>query len=113
MEIRVSAARGGRKGAPYVVIFDHPYFSGERPPPTSGDADAVEAGAEKSAREAESVEAGAENPASDDVPDKPVFNGQIVHISISHDGDYATAVCIAPEEAMPGDVGGEAEARGL
>ena len=24
------------------------------------------------------------------------LNGQVVHVSISHDGDYATAVCIAP-----------------
>jgi len=39
--------------------------------------------------------------------------GQIAKISISHDGDYATAVCLATEEAMPGDVGGEAAARGL
>jgi len=41
------------------------------------------------------------------------LHGQIARVSISHDGDYATAVCLAAEEAMPGDVGGEAAARGL
>jgi holo-[acyl-carrier protein] synthase len=44
---------------------------------------------------------------------KKDYDGQIVPISISHDGEYATAVCIAPVEPVPGDVGGEAEARGL
>ena len=38
-------------------------------------------------------------------------SGQIAKISISHDGDYATAVCLAAEEPMQGDVGGEAGAR--
>lgn len=37
--------------------------------------------------------------------------GQMVAVSISHDSEYATAVCIAPLETMPGDVGGEAAAR--
>lgn len=39
------------------------------------------------------------------------MSGQIAKISISHDGDYATAVCLAAEEPMEGDVGGEAGAR--
>lgn len=39
------------------------------------------------------------------------LDGQIAKISISHDGDYATAICMAAEETMPGDVGGEAAAR--
>lgn len=39
--------------------------------------------------------------------------GQEVQISISHESDYATAVCLAPEMPTPGDVGGEAAARGL
>ncbi|KAF7189357.1 Holo-[acyl-carrier-protein] synthase [Pseudocercospora fuligena] len=39
--------------------------------------------------------------------------GQEVQISISHEADYATAVCLAPEMPMQGDVGGEAAARGL
>ncbi|KAF2864496.1 4'-phosphopantetheinyl transferase [Piedraia hortae CBS 480.64] len=43
---------------------------------------------------------------NDDLP------GQVLKISISHDGDYATAVCLAPLDPLPGDVGGEAEARG-
>lgn len=45
-------------------------------------------------------------PAPDDV------NGQIVTISISHDGDQCVAVAIAPIEPLVGDVGGEAAARG-
>ncbi|RMY77939.1 hypothetical protein D0862_13464 [Hortaea werneckii] len=40
-------------------------------------------------------------------------SGQIAKISISHDGEYATAVCLAAEEPMSGDVGGEAAAREL
>lgn len=39
------------------------------------------------------------------------LDGQIAKISISHDGDYATAVCLAADEPRPGDVGGEAAAR--
>jgi holo-[acyl-carrier protein] synthase len=39
------------------------------------------------------------------------LTGQIARVSISHDGDYSTAVCMAAEEATPGDVGGEAQAR--
>ncbi|OCL05498.1 hypothetical protein AOQ84DRAFT_441436 [Glonium stellatum] len=38
-------------------------------------------------------------------------DGQTVRVSISHDGDYAYAVCIAPTMPEPGDVGGEAAAR--
>lgn len=37
--------------------------------------------------------------------------GQMAAISISHDSDYATAVCIAPFAPLTGDVGGEAAAR--
>lgn len=37
--------------------------------------------------------------------------GQVVKISISHDGEYATAVCMAAVEPSAGDVGGEAAAR--
>ena len=39
--------------------------------------------------------------------------GQIARISISHDGEYATAVCLVAEEPIQGDVGGEAAARQL
>ncbi|RMY57209.1 hypothetical protein D0863_12714 [Hortaea werneckii] len=46
--------------------------------------------------------------AQDDDP-----SGQTAKISISHDGEYATAVCLAAEEPMDGDVGGEAAAREL
>ncbi|KAK5163224.1 uncharacterized protein LTR77_010810 [Saxophila tyrrhenica] len=38
--------------------------------------------------------------------------GTVAKLSISHDGDYATAVCLAAEEPQEGDVGGEAAARG-
>lgn len=37
--------------------------------------------------------------------------GQMVALSISHEGEYATATCIAPLGEVPGDVGGEAAAR--
>ncbi|PIA93804.1 hypothetical protein CB0940_04338 [Cercospora beticola] len=37
--------------------------------------------------------------------------GQMAILTISHDGGYATAVCVAPQENLPGDVGGEAAAR--
>jgi holo-[acyl-carrier protein] synthase len=37
--------------------------------------------------------------------------GQVARISISHDGEYATAVCMAAENPLPGDVGGETAAR--
>lgn len=36
---------------------------------------------------------------------------QVAKISISHDAEYATAVCLAAEDPLPGDVGGEAAAR--
>ncbi|EME79432.1 uncharacterized protein MYCFIDRAFT_79493 [Pseudocercospora fijiensis CIRAD86] len=39
--------------------------------------------------------------------------GQEVQVSISHETEYATAVCLAPEMPAQGDVGGEAAARGL
>jgi holo-[acyl-carrier protein] synthase len=96
IQIRLGPAHGERQGEPQALVFDHAYFSGPQP-----------------TREDESVEAGAEHPARDYDLEKTVFECQTVHISISHDGDYATAVAIAPEEAMPGDVGGEAAARGL
>lgn len=38
------------------------------------------------------------------------LSGQIVHVNISHEKDYAVAVCLAPIESGPGDVGGEAAA---
>lgn len=37
--------------------------------------------------------------------------GQVAALSISHEKEYATAVCIAPFGPLPGDVGGEAAAR--
>jgi hypothetical protein len=41
------------------------------------------------------------------------LSGQVAQISISHDGAYATAVCLAAEEPIAGDVGGEIAARNL
>jgi holo-[acyl-carrier protein] synthase len=97
IEIRVAPGNGGRTGAPYAVILDKP-TSSEIPAEHEGD----------------STEAIPEDVAASDVTASETdVDGQIVHISISHDGDYATAVCIAPEEPTPGDVGGEAAARGL
>lgn len=51
------------------------------------------------------IESGAQQRDPDDA------SGQIAKISISHDTDYATAVCMATEDPIPGDVGGEATAR--
>ncbi|QIX00872.1 hypothetical protein AMS68_006389 [Peltaster fructicola] len=52
----------------------------------------------------ESVESAAQDPML-------TANGQVVQVSISHEDEYATAVCIAAIEPTPGDVGGEAAAR--
>lgn len=41
----------------------------------------------------------------------PDTDGQVVKLSISHDGDYAVATAIAAIEPVEGDVGGEASAR--
>lgn len=41
------------------------------------------------------------------------LSGSIAQISISHDGGYATAVCLAAQEPMAGDVGGEVAARNM
>ena len=41
------------------------------------------------------------------------LSGQIAQISISHDGAYATAVCLAAHGPIAGDVGGELAARNL
>lgn len=49
--------------------------------------------------------------AADEESDENDPPGQMAAISISHDRDYATAVCIAPFGSLPGDVGGESAAR--
>ena len=41
------------------------------------------------------------------------LSGQVAQISISHDRGYATAVCLAAQEPLDGDVGGELAARRL
>jgi len=41
----------------------------------------------------------------------PDPDGQVAKVNISHDGDYATAVCLAVDLPRDGDVGGEAAAR--
>jgi hypothetical protein len=53
---------------------------------------------------------GDEYPSGDDLEE---LSGQIAQISISHDSEYATAVCLASQETMDGDVGGELAARSL
>jgi holo-[acyl-carrier protein] synthase len=83
------------------VVFDQPYFSGH----SAGQAADFLSNKEATASEAP--------PEEGQSRDKRDFDGQMVQISISHDGAYATAMCIAPEEPMPGDVGGEAAARGF
>lgn len=45
------------------------------------------------------------------VPMEEDVEGQVVKVSISHDGDYCVGMCIAPVMDVPGDVGGEAAAR--
>ena len=59
-------------------------------------------------RQPESI--GDEYSSGDDLEE---LSGQIAQISISHDSDYATAVCLASQGAMDGDVGGELAARNL
>ncbi|KAK4629572.1 hypothetical protein CLAFUW4_08449 [Fulvia fulva] len=56
----------------------------------------------------------ADTPRGDGLPSRLIFHkldGQIAKVSISHDGDYAAAVCLAADEPLSGDVGGEAAAR--
>jgi len=43
--------------------------------------------------------------------DDPDSDAQVAKVNISHDGDYATAVCLAVDLPRDGDVGGEAAAR--
>lgn len=58
---------------------------------------------------------------ADDAQTQPLYeddvlqnlSGQIAQISISHDGGYATAVCLAAQGPLDGDVGGELAARRL
>jgi hypothetical protein len=47
----------------------------------------------------------------DEGEDEEDLVGQIAKISISHDGDYATAVCMAVQETSQGDVSGNFGAR--
>lgn len=46
-----------------------------------------------------------------EMTDAAASPGQIVQVSISHEDDFATAVCIAALEPSSNDVGGEAAAR--
>lgn len=52
-----------------------------------------------------------ESDPSHQLPDYTDVKGQVIDISISHDGSYCAAMAIAPIEPIPGDVGGEAAAR--
>ncbi|KAM0715054.1 hypothetical protein Q7P37_009519 [Cladosporium fusiforme] len=68
---------------------------------------------DKASERKKSVEGEAKDAAALQAParDQTEQTGQVVKISISHDGDYATAVCLAAVEPLAGDVGGEAAAR--
>lgn len=58
--------------------------------------------------------AATQNKGADEVESREVpyeeLEGQIAKISISHENHVATAVCIAYEEPLEGDVGGEVAA---
>jgi len=78
-----------QSGTPFAVVLD-----------------ARKAGHEQSsAPSAEDESALRESEHADD------YDGQVVRISISHDGDYCVATAIAALEPAAGDVGAEAAAR--
>jgi holo-[acyl-carrier protein] synthase len=123
--IQILRAGRGVRDKPYGIILDHPasaLFSRGKKPRSLKDSSTPASSAEpqvelkeKPEGNSDAVESGKSvlngrgfipSPLQDDnIP------GQIVEISISHDGDYATAMCIAPLEPREGDVGGEAAAR--
>ncbi|KAF2217801.1 hypothetical protein CERZMDRAFT_104326 [Cercospora zeae-maydis SCOH1-5] len=95
----------------YAIIADKPYF----PPRTPGldvrrldlskIAESSDLDLDDTLDQTSTSDAEAQRKENDE------NSGQIALISISHDKDYATAVCVAPEEALLRDVGGEAAAR--
>jgi holo-[acyl-carrier protein] synthase len=99
VEIRRAPEHEGRRGI-YAVIFDHiaaARTEHDLEDRSTEDSQPLDDVAQDTPNESELAE--------DDRP------GQVARISISHDGEYATAVCMASESPLPGDVGGEAAAR--
>lgn len=122
--------------APYAIILDKPSPMGTRPPEPEPQPLPSLRELNKSPRSAQNQEGSPigldEDDGSPSVPlvgltaeelwptrkDQMAFEldvsdieGQVVRLSISHDGDYAMAVALALVEPMQGDVGGEAAAR--
>ncbi|KAM3419773.1 hypothetical protein BST61_g3106 [Cercospora zeina] len=95
----------------YALIADKPYF----PPRTPGlEVRHLDLGktAESSDLDLDNTLDQTSTPASEaQQKEEDETSGQIALISLSHDRDYATAVCVAPEESLLRDVGGEAAAR--
>lgn len=98
-------------GAPYFRIKhldlqnNSPAESEEKKPsvPSQGSVSNLESQEQQENPDDSSAQGQQENP--DDSA------AQVAKISISHDAEYATAVCLAAEDPIPGDVGGEAAAR--
>ena len=92
--------------SPFVISCnDHSVGGDDVVPGTDSRGDAIYGSIEDISTDSHSVPAFQEG--------RNDLSGQIAKISISHDGEYATAVCMAAEEPMDGDVGGETAARGL
>lgn len=100
-------------GAPYFRIKhldlqnNSPAESEEKEPsvPSQGSVSNLESQEQQKKKNPDDSSAQGQQENSDDSA------AQVAKISISHDADYATAVCLAAEDPIPGDVGGEAAAR--
>ncbi|KJX94207.1 4 -phosphopantetheinyl transferase superfamily protein [Zymoseptoria brevis] len=99
VEIRRAPEHDGRRGV-YAVILDHIAEIGNQKNTLDRSVDDTQDLDDVNTHEVDTAKL-----AEDDRP------GQVARISISHDGEYATAVCMAAESPLPGDVGGEAAAR--
>ena len=104
----------GRSGPLYALILDKPASAFNRTVQKHAlrdfdEAITADAGNEASAK-AESEPSMDEDFIPGELQDDRL-GGQVARISISHDGEYVTAVCLAAEEPREGDVGGEAAAR--
>ncbi|KAF2774527.1 hypothetical protein EJ03DRAFT_347122 [Teratosphaeria nubilosa] len=97
----------GVSGAVYGLVLDSPASAFAARTPTNADDAATRASSNEEAGVIKG-DSGHFTPGDEQDDD---LRGQVVEVSISHDGDYATAVCIAPREPVVGDVGGEAGAR--
>ncbi|KAK3115633.1 hypothetical protein LTR53_004840 [Teratosphaeriaceae sp. CCFEE 6253] len=128
LDVQILPSRPDLKTGPiYALILDKPASSGPnssghdeervRVDPNGSHGGAKNVASEPSTRTLDPVsnaerrhqlptDASTHAPVSDNDP-----SGQVAKISISHDGEYVTAVCLAAEEPRTGDVGGEAAAR--